>query len=340
MKINYQKICSELIRDLPQRTADVIERRFGLKGGEKETLEHIGQNYNITRERVRQIESEGFNHILPKIEDYKEMFVEFDETIQSFGGLKKEEELLDFLGEGKLNNCVYFLLTIAKKFNRFQEDENFHSFWTKDENLVKGAKKVIESAIKTLEKYGKPVELDKIYEIEGKQAAKILGESKSAFVSTIEISKRIKTNPEGLFGLNNWVEINPKGIKDKAYLVFKKYEKPLHFSEVAFQIEKLPFNGERKVHTATVHNELIKDPRFVLVGRGLYALAEWGYQPGVVKDIITKVIQESKKFLTKEEITEKVLSQRFVKENTILLNLQDKGHFVRDEKGRYNVREA
>jgi DNA-directed RNA polymerase delta subunit len=340
MKINYQKVCAELIKDLPQRTADVIERRFGLKSGERETLEHIGQSYNITRERVRQIENEGFNHILPKIDNYKEVFAQFDEAIASFGGLKKEEELLGFLGEGKFNNCVYFLLTIAKEFNRIQEDENFYSFWTKDENLVKGAKRVVESAVKMLERYGKPVELDKIYEVEGKQASKAIGEGKTAFISAIEISKTIRTNPEGLYGLNNWVEINPKGIKDKAYLVFKKYEKPLHFTEVASQIEKLPFNGERKVHTATVHNELIKDTRFVLVGRGLYALAEWGYQPGVVKDVIAKIIQESKKLLTKEEITEKVLSQRFVKENTIVLNLQDKVRFVKDEKGRYNVKEA
>ncbi len=340
MKINYQKVCTELIKDLPQRTADVIERRFGLKSGERETLEHIGQSYNITRERVRQIENEGFSHILPKIDSYKEVFVWFDEAIASFGGLKKEEELLGFLGEGKFNNDVYFLLTIAKEFNRIQEDESFYSFWTKDENLAKGAKRVVESAVKMLEKHGKPVELDKIYEVEGKQASKVIGEGKSVFMSAIEISKIIRTNPEGLYGLNNWVEINPKGIKDKAYLVFKKHEKPLHFTEVACQIEKLPFNGERKVHTATVHNELIKDSRFVLVGRGLYALAEWGYQPGVVKDVIAKVILDSKKALTKEEITEKVLSQRFVKENTIVLNLQDKAHFVKDEKGRYNVREA
>jgi hypothetical protein len=109
---------------------------------------------------------------------------------------------------------------------------------------------------------------------------------------------------------------------------------------VASCIEKLPLNENRKVHVATVHNELIKDTRFVLVGRGLYALAEWGYQPGVVKEIISKVLKESKKPLTKEEIVEKVLGQRFVKENTVALNLQDKNRFVKDDKGMYNVREA
>jgi DNA-directed RNA polymerase delta subunit len=333
MNINYQKICSELIRGLPQRTADVVERRFGLKGGERETLESIGQSYGITRERVRQIENEGFSHILPRLENYKEVFQQFDGALDSFGGLKKEGSLLTTLGGEAFKNEVYFLLTINKDFHRITEDDKFYSLWTKDEKSLKVAEKIVAVAVKNLENEKKPIELDKLYSLSS------LGE-KNIFASSIEISKDIKRNPEGLVGLCDWVEMSPRGIKDRAYLVLKKEEKPLHFTEVASCIEKLPLNENRKVHVATVHNELIKDTRFVLVGRGLYALAEWGYQPGVVKEIISKVLKESKKPLTKEEIVEKVLGQRFVKENTVALNLQDKNRFVKDDKGRYNVREA
>ena len=60
---NYQKICENLLKDLPQRTSDVIEKRFGLKTGKEQTLEAIGQGYGITRERVRQIGEEGFSKI-------------------------------------------------------------------------------------------------------------------------------------------------------------------------------------------------------------------------------------------------------------------------------------
>ena len=134
----------------------------------------------------------------------------------------------------------------------------------------------------------------------------------------------------------DWVEINPKGVKDKAYLGLKKKEKPLHFSNIASSIEELPFSNS-KVHTATVHNELIKDSRFVLVGRGLYALKEWGYEPGVVKDVIFKVLKNSNKPLSKDEVLEKVIKQRFVKENTVFLNLHDRNSFKRDSQGRYTV---
>ena len=140
-----------------------------------------------------------------------------------------------------------------------------------------------------------------------------------------------------MYGLKGWLEINPRGVKDKAYLVLKKQNKPLHFRDITEFIDKLPFPFERQAHTATVHNELIKDQRFVLVGRGLYALKEWGYEPGVVKDIIYKTLKESKQPLTKQEILERVSKQRFVKPNTIALNLQNSDCFVKDQEGKYRI---
>jgi hypothetical protein len=86
---------------------------------------------------------------------------------------------------------------------------------------------------------------------------------------------------------------------------------------------------------ATTHNELIKDSRFVLVGRGLYALSEWGYMSGVVKDVIKNIIENDGP-LTRDKIVEKVLKERYVKENTILVNLQNPKYFRRDKEGRYH----
>ena len=329
---NLQKICQDYLKGLSQRTVDVIERRFGLETGRRETLEAIGQSYQITRERVRQIENEGFSKIKPIIENNKDIFDNFKKVIVSFGNLKKEKELLDILGEGKYQNQVYFLLSNSKDFQRVPEDNLFHAFWTIDKNSFIDARKIIDSIINRFNKEKKTLSLEELLNSQK--------EPKEIFESYIEISKEIQKNPEGRYGLKNWLEINPKGIKDKAYLVLRKNEKPLHFTKIASLIEELPFPNIRKVHTATVHNELIKDNRFVLVGRGLYGLKEWGYEPGVVKDIIFNSLKEAKRPLTKEEILGRVLGQRFVKENTVVLNLQNKNYFVRDEKGRYNIKEA
>ncbi len=355
MKYDYQKICSNFLKGLPQRTANVIERRFGLKSGtgKKETLEAIGESYNITRERIRQIEEEGFSKIRPKIKDYQKVFQYFNNTLASSGDFKEEDTLLKFLGGEKYQNHAFFLLTLqpltksgrltnGEGFERLSEDKDFYPLWTIKKESANLAKKAVKSTINKMEKGKRVLTLDELFKSQKKELIKFLGErlNKSIFLSCLEISKKIQRNPESQFGLRDWLEINPRGIKDRAYLVLKKEEKPLHFAEVATFIEKLPFPFQRKTHTATVHNELIKDPRFVLVGRGLYALKEWGYTPGVVRDIITKVLKDSKKPLSKKEILKNVLEQRFVKENTVALNLQNRNHFLRDSKGKYTIREA
>lgn len=332
MTFNYQKICADCIKGLPQRTTDIIERRFGLKAGSRETLEAIGETYGITRERVRQIENEGFSKIRPRIEENQKIFKYFEDTLVSFGGLKKEDDLLEFLGGKKYQNHVFFLLANRQGFERFLDDNDFYSFWAIEKEPVTKAKKVVKLTISRLKKEKTPLSLNELLRNQRL--------NKDVFLSYIGISKQIQKNPEEQFGLKDWLEINPRGVKDKAYLVLKKEEKPLHFVKVAALIEKLPFPSQKKTHLATVHNELIKDSRFVLVGRGLYALTEWGYTPGVVRDIIYKTLKESKKPLSKKEILKKVLKQRFVKENTIALNLQDRDCFVRDDKGKYTIKEA
>lgn len=332
MKYDYQKICTDCIKGLPQRTTDIVERRFGLKTGRRETLETIGQSYDITRERVRQIELEGFSKINPKIKENQKLFKYFEEVFVSFGGLKKEDDLLQVLAGNKFQNHVFFLLANGDGFNKIPEDNDFYSFWTIKKDPIKQAKSLIKSTIKRFKKEKKVFSLNELLKDQKLD--------KDIFLSYIGISKEIQKNPEEKFGLRNWLEINPRGVKDKAYLVFKKEEKPLHFADVASLIEKLPFPCQNKTHTATVHNELIKDERFVLVGRGLYALKEWGYEPGVVKDIIIKTLRDSKKSLSKKEILGKVLEQRFVKENTIALNLQDRDYFTRDSSGRYTIKET
>lgn len=343
-KFNYQKICSDLIKDLSPRTADVIERRFGLRTEKRETLESIGESYGRTRERIRQIEEEGLSKIRKKIKDEQDVSQYFGQTLESFGGIKREDIFFNYLEQGKkdFQNKIRFLLVLANEFKNFPEDDNFYSFWSKEKKTAITAKKIAKGILQGLKKENRPLALDELFKIQEKDVSKIWGKgfNKNIFLSCLEISKNIGKNPEELYGLKNWLEINPKGMKNKAYLVFKKEKRPLHFTEVVKLIEKLPFPSEKQPNLATVHNELIRDSRFVLVGRGLYALKEWGYEPGFVKDIIYKTLKESKRPLTKQEILEKVSKQRFVKENTIFLNLQDGNYFTRDKEGRYTIREA
>ncbi len=328
MMFNYQRVCSSLIEDLPPRTREVILRRFGLEQGTRETLEAIGRDFGICRERVRQIEKGGFLRIEPELEKIQKVFQYFAQELERFGGLKKEDILLSRLGGEKYKSQIYFLLTLEPNFKRVGESDEFYSLWTVNQNFLSRAKKVIALIHDRLEEIGKPLKLKNLTEkLTGDSPEKI---SPIIFTSYLEISKKIQQNSEGFFGLKDWPEINPRGIKDRAYLVFKKTGAPLHFTEVAKLIE-----GSL---VQTVHNELIRDPRFVLIGRGIYALREWGYCPGEVRDIISKVLKEAGP-LTKAEILERVLKQRLVKENTVFLNLSNKKYFLRDSQRKYIIRE-
>jgi len=139
-------------------------------------------------------------------------------------------------------------------------------------------------------------------------------------------------------GLRDWPEICPMTVRDKIYLVLKKYGKPLHFEDIAHHINKVGFDRQPAL-APTVHNELIKDDRFVLVGRGLYGLREFGYEPGTAREVIAKVLK-SEGPLTPPQLVAQVNKQRFFKPNTVLINLQNRAFFERTPDGKYRVREA
>jgi hypothetical protein len=332
MKPNYKKICEDLVKDLPQRTKDIIGERFGLMGGERKTLQAIGQGYGITRERVRQIEEDGFFKIKPKLEKYQEVFKYFEGQIHNFGDLRKEEILLNSLGGLKFQNQVFFLLTIGGKFQRFAENKDFYPFWTNNIDSFNFAKEVLSLLTKKLLEINQPLNFKDLFGETNLKFGKVL--TSQALQSYLETSKQIQSGIEGRFGLKDWPEINPRGVRDRAYLILREEKKPLHFTEVARLINNSKFEkiSQPPALIQTVHNELIKDSRFVLVGRGLYALRDWGYVPGEVKDIISMILQEERKPLTKEEIIDRVLKQRIVKVNTILLNLNN---FPRTVGGKY-----
>lgn len=323
---NYKSICQKLLRPLPERSREVISRRFGLISGEAETLEAIGKDFGITRERVRQIEEDGFKRMKEKLNELQPVFAFFSDHLRAAGGLKQEDLLLEELGGKKFKRQVFFLLNLAGNFKRFAENKELHPFWTLDSESSNLAQKAIDFFKEELSKNKQPIAIENYLLPFDNLSPQVFG-------SYLRISKIVQTNEEGLFGLRDWPEINPRGIKDKAYLALKKANAPLHFSEVAKRIgpTALP---------QTVHNELIKDPRFVLVGRGLYALRNWGYEPGVVKEVIGRILKEANQPLTREEVVEAVLKQRFVKENTIALNLSDKRYFQRTPEGKYTIRQA
>ncbi len=326
---DYRQISSDLVKDLPDRTKSVISRRFGLDGSvpgrtgkaKRESLESIGLDYGITRERVRQIEKDGLSRMRDRSGKYKDVLSKLEEKMAGFGGLKKEDLYIESVGEREMSNHVFLLLSVSDSFYRFSENRDFHSFWSMDTSHFNHANEAVRSIREILHQKKEPLTVDHCVNL-------VSSAPPSRISSFLEISKHIHLNEDGIFGLKHWPEVNPRGIKDKAYMALKKHGEPLHFTEAAALI------GD-SILPQTVHNELIKDQRFVLVGRGIYALKEWGYEPGEIKEVIRKILSEANGPLGKREIIDEVLKKRIVKENTILQNLSNKKYFKRHPGGGY-----
>lgn len=319
---------------------DVIEKRFGLKGGSAKTLQAIGREYKITRERVRQIEADALRHL--RKEDYltqlAPVFKAIEEYMEAHGHVMGEQHLLTQLTDARSHSHALLLLGISRAFTRLPETDYHSPRWATDVGVASAAERAIGIMVDRLEGKKAAVSQEDLRKIAHECIREAIGKEPSDAVidSYLNASKVIGKNPYGEYGLAWWPSINPSGVKDKAYVAIAKASGPLHFREVAEAINRAGWS-KKKAHPQTVHNELIKDKRFVLVGRGLYALKEWGYEPGAVRDVIVSVLKETHRPMAKEEIVASVAKKRLVKVPTIFLNLQNKKLFTRTDDGMYTL---
>ncbi len=330
-------LVKKLIAEVPERAREVLVYRFGLgTSAERETLEAIGERWGITRERVRQIEAAGLDAIRNSkaFTEAVPAFAELAEHIKALGGIVPEEALLEGLAaDEKSRNRYRFLLVAGSAFFRERETDEFFARWHVDHKTaekVHGALSSLYASLSDTAVLSEGEMLDRF--IEELKDINDAYKNEEILKRWLTLSKHIGANPLAEWGRSASPAIRTKGIRDYAYLVIKRSGEPMHFSDVAKTISTL---FAKEAHVATTHNELIKDSRFVLVGRGLYALAEWGYQPGVVRDVIKEVLK--KRPLTREEVIEAVKKVRYVKDNTILVNLNDPRYFKRLKNGTYSA---
>jgi len=336
------KLTKSLRSGLTDRANDVITSRYGLGGQkESETLESIGERYEITRERVRQIESDALSQMRDSdtFKQHDTAFDELEELFHELGVILREDTYLQNVsGRRSTQNHVYLLLDLNDRFVRERSDDHFHHRWHVDNRVasaVHGGLKDLHNSL-SLDELISELEmierlLERISSIPNDHDHHL--ENQDVLRRWLEISRKIDQNPLGAWGHAESSNVNVKGVRDYAYLVIREHGSPMHFREVTERIEEM---FDKEAHEATTHNELIKDDRFVLVGRGLYALEEWGYMTGVVREVIEKILDRDGP-LSRDEIIDRVLKERYVKPNTVVVNLQDNDRFEKNEDGLYEL---
>ncbi len=341
-------LVQELLSTLRERSAEVLTKRFGLGKGKNSkplVLEEIGKKMKITRERVRQIEVDGFKklHQLKKSDEFKELIDQAIEIIKNEGGFCERSSLKEQLIKNisqKERNQLMFILNSSIKLQYKKSNLRMEGFWflagTKiDRKIVEIHRYILNYLKEKREPKKIGVILSELRKstwnkfFEGER-----GETRLKMI--MKISRLVDKNILYEYGPNNWRSISQRGSREKAYLVLKKHQKPLHFCEITDHINR--FWKNKKALSQTVHNELIKDRRFVLVGRGIYALETWGYPSGTVKEIIIDFLKKYNSPIERKVIIDYVLAKKQVKNTTVLVTLTDKNIFHKDEQGRFTLK--
>jgi hypothetical protein len=337
----YSDLFEAFIGGFPERSQIVLRRRFGIGSGKPETLDAIGQGYGITRERVRQImeqllrfirtelRREGFSHpLIAKAEAH----------IAVTHGVAKLDVYLDALASNEHDKqALYGLLHAHPHFEILREDDAHHT-------------RVTHTGIKTdeWEKIRATVEEMLKDRSEGVSEPEFFAQLRSVSPELsddtirhyLSLMKAVAKSSFGAWGKKSWSDIEPKGTRERALIVLRKEKKALHYREIARLIDEYGLNQkQKKTHFQTVHNELIKHKDFVLVGRGMYALREWGHEnSGTVRDVIDKILRTAGKPMNREDIIAEVLRVRQAEPATVAINLNT--HFAKVGRKAYTIKEV
>jgi DNA-directed RNA polymerase delta subunit len=333
--IDIKKAAKDILNTIErEREREIISRRFGLYD-RRETLEQIGERLGITRERVRQLEKAIISRLktqaekdLPHINQVER---EFTRILHEMGQAARVKAVAGEISDTEDTTVAHvsFLSTLAPSIQVLDENDDYYlSIGIADKFTDPSFKEQIDNIVKLIKEHGQPLTVDELY--------KKTNYGHPSHVNALAtLSKKLATL-EGVWGLVKWPTVNPKNIRDKIYVVLQASGNPMHFTEISETIKESDFK-RKDVTTQAIHNELIKDKRFVLIGRGIYALKEWGYKKGTVADTIADILKKEGKPLHRDEIVKRVLKHRQVKETTILLNLQGKPQFKRVAKATYEL---
>ncbi len=328
---------------LTDKEQSVISRRIGLSG-EPETLQSIGNDFNITRERVRQIEDVGIRKIGRIIKSSKLIAIQQsgETALRMHGGLLTKDHLVAaVIADLKLEvsvNAGIIEVVLQSDFNiaKSKPQLGTRTYFTLPEVSRKVVAEVYKEAIKALKKRGDIIENAVLYDMIKINLFAQFGKIEPILIDSIlDAYLDIVKGEEKFVGLEKWKILNPSTLKDKAIYILKKRKVAMHFVDITNAIAE---HFKESVKVATIHNELIRNNEFVLIGRGIYVLKEWGYKPGTVLDVVMDVFTKVKTPLSTDDIIARVLKVRQVKTSTIYMNLQNRKYIERVGRNMYQLK--
>lgn len=331
---------SQLLLLLSEKERTVIEKRFSLANNKKYTLEEIGQDFSVTRERIRQIEKNALRKLKRNVGNfdvYGLNNIAYGVLVEN-GGILREDIIISKLISEKAAteaSSILLLLSLDNKYERVANTILFSPYF----KLVEFSTDVIDSICRLSESilagHGKLMNVADIRKALKENGVELFNLTDESLLSIFDVYKKTK-RIDNQVGLMKWRHINPRTLRDKIFYVLRQRKKPTHFVEISNLIVNHEFD-KKNVNLQAIHNELIRHPEFILIGRGIYALSEWGYESGTVAEVIEDVLKNVDS-MDEEKIVEAVMERRKVKRITIILNLKNKPQFTRIGRKQYKLK--
>ncbi len=326
------------------RTKEVIQRRYGLVSGEKETLEEIGTKYGLTRERIRQIQVKAkkrLNHLTNLSK--KPIINIVEDLIRNNGWIISDVEadkLIPTVFRG-LNFDGSSLLDLLKDLGWIQNHEigDVLYYSPKFGKVLLG--NLMDSIIKILKKKQLPLRIDEIIE-EHEELKKINIENFNAtnfVLRSCHIDPRIEEKVSGRYGLyiqsnrtmNLWVPLMVQ--------VLETEETPLHFTEISEKVNDLLLDTSHKLDQRRAHAILVQKNIFAHVGiRGMYGLTSWGLRKESTTELVTEYIKSAGFPVHIEQIYDYVKKYKNSPKMNIRSILDISGKFENKGHGLYDLK--
>lgn len=335
----------------------IVERRFGLAGTTKLTLEELGAGFDLTRERVRQVESRSLTNLRHMLLDQNhsggtyEIHPELSSALRAFfsgaSGLARSgilesrfsTELIERfkVSQKTLNSIMDFLIGLLqiRKVDFGLSDLEPVLYIETSHASIQQMRTVVITVHKTLSKTALALaDVDLL--IEANRALK-----KGARIGLEELRNAI--------GYCSTVEITPTGEyqagfgalstrADQLERVFIESGGPISVRDVTRRMNfKLSQAGQRTMTERNVGNQLAADSRFVPIGRsGEWALKRWEVDTDTIVELMKQYLTKRNEPATASEIYEYVRARRPASAASIASYLQFDNAFsqvTRDEWG-------
>jgi DNA-directed RNA polymerase delta subunit len=339
-----------------KRDTDVLKKRFGLNGNKRYTLEDLGAFYDVTRERIRQIEEKSIKELRLVLQDELNKcpwklssqiyaaYASFQESLKGYEWLILKEDiehiLVDKYGETLGEEYLDLLMEV--------------SGYTKLPKNIVGFRGEISEAWCVTEKYEKrEIEsvfqaLDHIYDRADSlpvfdlivRAKRKNGKKSNISNDSIKIALSATKDIE-LHNDSILVKFSRlRSAADKAFRVLESSGKPMHFSKISQEINFLSKSSIYSDLTkeTNLKNQLVADERFVPIGKsGEWALADWKNITNItIVQAIENVLHAAGKPLKFAEIKLAIEKTRpDASSNSLKVYLNDQTKFSRVGRGEY-----